>query len=79
MIRENHVATDGNREIIVGAFTECHERLMNAIISKIRPASVRAAGYEIDGPSWKDYVKSSWSSGKFCHSLLLRSGLAPYK
>ena|SRR5438552_515607 len=79
VIRKNYITPHRNPKIILRALAEPHESFMDTIIRKMRSAPACAARYEIERVARENNIEPSWCSWEFCHSLLLRSGLAPYK
>jgi hypothetical protein len=69
MVRKDHIATNCNAEFGLRAFTESHERFVDVTIRKMRPASIRAAGYKIKRSAWENNVQPSGYSGEFCYGI----------
>jgi hypothetical protein len=70
VIRQNHVAPNGDGEIVPRSFAEFHKCFVNTIVCKMRPASVRAAGDEIERVAREDNIEPTWCPREFCHDLV---------
>lgn len=70
VIGKNHVAPNRNAEIVLSAFAEFYERVVNLVGRKMRPPPIRAVGYEVKRTMGKDNIQPPRRSGEFCHGLL---------
>lgn len=76
VIGHDHVSTDGDVVLGVGALAEHQERVLHCARSEVWPLPVAAERDEIDRVRSEDELKSSWRSGE-AHVCIVAVGLRP--